>query len=619
MPILHVARLRALIGPALLIAGAAYAQQGFTLQSAVGGGLLYPAPPFPLGANRVVLDDERGVAVDLAGNVYWAGGTDNVVYKESGGQITVVAGTVSTNGISNSGYSGDGGPATKALLNDPQGIAVDTAGNLYIVDSLNYVIREVAANTGTITTIAGDGSYGNPVPGPAQASGLLNPFGVAVNTGGDVFASIGLAGGYIVKIAKGTLSIVAGVGFEGSVTSGAQATTQPIVAPEYMSVDAAGNVYFSASGYVLELAVSSGALNIIAGNGNSGYSGDGASAVSAAVFPSGVAVDDSGNVYIADGGNNAIREVSNGIINTIAGQPTKIGTDCTIAAVAGTSGWVGNTSGIAFGAGKVFYGDSQGCIQALTPVLAGAPSIKSSGVVSASAFGEFSSAAPGSWIEIYGANLAEDSRPWASNDFDGSNAPTALDGTSVTIGGIPAFVDYVSAQQVDAQVPANVASGPQPVVVTTPGGAKATSTIGISQTAPGLLAPSGFNAGGRQYVAALNPNGSFVLPAGAISGVASQPANPGDTIVLYGIGFGGVTPGTPPGQIANGQSQLSSPLVVEFAGTGAKISYQGLAPGYVGLYQFDVVVPNVSSGDAVPLTFTLGGTAGTQTLYTAIR
>jgi uncharacterized protein (TIGR03437 family) len=106
---------------------------------------------------------------------------------------------------------------------------------------------------------------------------------------------------------------------------------------------------------------------------------------------------------------------------------------------------------------------------------------------------------------------------------------------------------------------------------------------------------------------------TYVLPAGAIAGASSRAAKPGDTIVLYGVGFGAVTPNTPAGQIASGQTQLSNPVTISIGSTPAQVSYQGLAPGYVGVYQFDVVVPNVSAGNAVPLTVTLGGNPVPQT------
>jgi uncharacterized protein (TIGR03437 family) len=102
-----------------------------------------------------------------------------------------------------------------------------------------------------------------------------------------------------------------------------------------------------------------------------------------------------------------------------------------------------------------------------------APSIKSGGVVSASSFGQFKSIAPGSWIEIYGSDLSTNSRSWGGADFSGVNAPTSLDGTKVTVGGQAAFIDYISPGQVNAQVPSNVGTGSQPIVVTTAAGTSA--------------------------------------------------------------------------------------------------------------------------------------------------
>jgi uncharacterized protein (TIGR03437 family) len=601
----------------LVCLGSTCVGQSYIIQTVAGAGISYG--PYPAPANSVSINDPTGVAVDSAGNVYYGGGIDNVVYKLSGGTVSVVAGALPVNGVDNSGYSGDGGPATKAKLNDPQGVAVDSAGNLYIVDYLNYAIREVSAATGNIATIAGNGSYGAPVPGPATASPMYQPVGIAVDAGGNVYVGVGIAGGFILKIANGTLAIVAGVGYEGPVTSGALATTQPIVGPQFISVDSSGNVYIPTSGYVFELVVASGVLNIIAGTGDSGYSGDGGPASNAMVFSSGVAVDASGNIFIADTGNSAVREVTNGTITTIAGMPPQTGGFCSATAAAATSVTLNNPGAIAVGNGKIYL-EEAGCIQQLTGAPAGPPSIKSGGVVSAGAYGDFSSVAPGSWIEIYGANLAVDSRQWAASDFKGSAAPISLDGTSVTIGGQSAFVDYISSAQVNAQIPLGIGSGPQQLVVTTPSGAMATSTITVSPSAAGLLAPSQFVVAGKQYAGALFTDGvTYVLPTGAVSGATSRPAHVGDTVVIYGVGFGAVTPSTPAGQIASGQTQLASSLQIFFGGSQATLSYQGLAPGFVGLYQFDVVVPNVAASSLVPLTFTLGGAPGAQTLYTAVQ
>lgn len=243
-------------------------------------------------------------------------------------------------------------------------------------------------------------------------------------------------------------------------------------------------------------------------------------------------------------------------------------------------------------------------------------------VISASQYGAFPTFGPGSWIEIYGSNLANLTQVWASSNFSGPNnayAPTVLSKTSVTIGGQSAFTEYVSPDQLDVQAPGGIATGSQPLIVTTESGSSAPFTVNVVGDEPGLLAPASFEINGSQYAVALFSDGTtYVLPSGAISGVTSQPAKPGDTITLYGIGFGQVNQGIPPGEIAQGQTSLAAPLTISIGGTQATISYQGLAPGYVGLYQFNVVVPNIAATTAAPVTFSLGGVEGTQKLYLAI-
>ncbi|HTP35197.1 MAG TPA: IPT/TIG domain-containing protein, partial [Candidatus Acidoferrales bacterium] len=201
----------------------------------------------------------------------------------------------------------------------------------------------------------------------------------------------------------------------------------------------------------------------------------------------------------------------------------------------------------------------------------------------------------------------------------GNAAPTALGATTVTIGGQSAFIDYVSPTQVNAQVPSNVAPGPQPVVVTTPGGTSTAFTVTVNATEPGLLAPAVFNLSGGQYVVALFPdNITFVLPPSVAAGVPTARARPGNTIIFYGVGFGPVTPNIPAGQIVSQSNQLSGAVQVLFNGTPGTVSFAGLTGGYLGLYQFNVVVPNVAAADTVPLTFTLNGTPAPQKMVIAI-
>lgn len=177
----------------------------------------------------------------------------------------------------------------------------------------------------------------------------------------------------------------------------------------------------------------------------------------------------------------------------------------------------------------------------------------------------------------------------------------------------------MSPTQVNAQVPSNVALGSQPVIVTTPGGTSAPYNITVNTTQPGLLAPAVFNLAAGQYVGALFSDGvTFALPPGAIAGVPSLRAKPGNVIVFYGVGFGTVTPNIQAGLIVSQANQLNGNFQVSFAGVPANVSFSGLTAGYLGLYQFNVTVPNVPASDAVPVTFSLGGTAGTQKLIIAI-
>jgi len=264
--------------------------------------------------------------------------------------------------------------------------------------------------------------------------------------------------------------------------------------------------------------------------------------------------------------------------------------------------------------GAVMTGRVHGAFDA-TPVIR-----TSQGVISASAYGGFASLAPGTWMEIYGTDLANvASQTWSGADFKGNAAPTALGATTVTIGGQSAFIDYVSPTQVNAQVPSNITPGPQPVIVSTPGGISKAYTVTVNATQPGLLSPPVFKLAGGQYIAALFPDGStFVLPPSAIAGVPTARAKPGDTIILYGVGFGKVSPDSPAGQIVTQANSLNGNFKVFFAGTQAAVSFSGLTGGYLGLYQFNVVVPNVAASDAVPLTFSLDGVNGAQQMVIPI-
>lgn len=246
------------------------------------------------------------------------------------------------------------------------------------------------------------------------------------------------------------------------------------------------------------------------------------------------------------------------------------------------------------------------------------PTISQSGIVSASSFNPKAGVSPGTWLEIYGSNISSVTGGWGGSDFNGNNAPTKLNGVSVTIGGKSAFVDYTSAGQVNVQVPDGIGAGLIPVVVTNANGSSSPVSVTAVSLAPALLAPGSFSVGGKQYVVAQFPDQTFVGPVGFIPGVTSRPAKAGETIIIYGIGFGPVTPTVASGTITTVQNTLATKANFLFGQTAATLSYSGLAPNYVGLYQFNVVVPNVGSGD-LALNVDVGGTSTGQTLFITLQ
>ena len=214
-------------------------------------------------------------------------------------------------------------------------------------------------------------------------------------------------------------------------------------------------------------------------------------------------------------------------------------------------------------------------------------------------------------------------------------APTSLDFTKATIGGQPAFIYYISPVQVNALVPSNVATGSQQLTVTTTAGTSAAFPVTVNAMQPGLLAlqQAPWLSGTKQYVVAqtcdagkkcvLPTDLTFILPAGTtIPGYPVRPAKPGETLTIYGIGFGPANDSSnvavPVGQIVGVANQLVNQVQMQINGVVAPLSYQGFAPSQVGLYQFNLQVPSVPDGDW-PLTFTQNGTKGTQTLLLSVH
>src|ERR1700723_3879806 len=336
---------RLIVCPVIMLftSGVASAQQDIINNYAGGGPNNVPATSAP-AAYPV------GVAVDGSGNLYFSSNYTNQhrVFKvSSSGTLTVVAG----NGFP--GYSGDGGPATQAQLYNPEYVAVDHAGNVFIADQTNCAVREVNAGTGIITTVAGvpvSGCGYNSDSVPATSSYLNQPVGVAIDKNGNLFigdyanqrvrmvscATVTSTGGACSPNAgqtAGEIYPVAGTGVAVFNANGGPATMANLYDPQGVTTDAAGNLYIADSADQLVRRVAcgtgissctppsgetSGHIYGIAGTGATvgnpgtcGYNNDGITAASAELCnPEDVAIDNSGNLFIADSSNFRIREVS---------------------------------------------------------------------------------------------------------------------------------------------------------------------------------------------------------------------------------------------------------------------------------------------------------------------
>ena len=253
----------------------------------------------------------------------------------------------------------------------------------------------------------------------------------------------------------------------------------------------------------------------------------------------------------------------------------------------------------------------------LTPQSAASPPTISS-VVSASGFNANAGLASGTWLEIYGDKLSATTRSWTGDDFMGNNAPTSLENVHVTVGGIPAFVDFVSPGQVNVQAPDDSKTGAGfEVVLTNSSGSSNAISLQKNAVAPALLAPTSFNVQGQQWLVAQFADQTYAGKPGLVSGLNFRIPKPGDVLIVYGIGFGAVTPPTPAGVIATVATALENPPSIRFGDVPATLAYAGLAPGYVGLYQFNVVVPAVTPGD-MPFNVDVGGVSLNQNLTVTV-
>jgi trimeric autotransporter adhesin len=598
------------------------------------------------------LNQPSGIAVDSSGNLYVTDAARVRQINAATGVITTVAGnlTVSQPGGFPQGYSGDGGPATSAKLNNPAGLALDAGGNLYIADTYNSVIRMVTAATGIITTVAGSGPGYTGDGGPATRAGLKMPTGVAVDSACNMFiADQGNNTIRKVTAATGIITTVAGNGVQGYGGDGGPAVLAQVNQPSGVAVDSVGNLYIADQGNsaVRKVTLATGVITTIAGNGSVGFRGDGGPASAAQLAnPFGVATGPGGRVYVSDTMNNRIRalpmpavsplplvspsfagtpSVSAGgmavltysITNPASGQAaaglnfnSALSPGLLVTGPAGQSGSCGTmaavpgsravtVSGVELAPGGTCTASVNVAAAGLGPQFATVADLVSGGTP-ANFLGLAS-------INVEGVAAVVDSasfitRTVTPNQILSYFGPVGCSpNEQVLVNGQAAGILFGNAAQINFVSPESVAGDPVTIQLMCNGTATVTLTAPEAAASPSLFTETGTGTG----------QGSIVNSDGTVN----SPANPiarGSYISVYGTGFGPLNPAG-----ADGLRHLAAAVTATIGGANATVLYAGEAPEEtIGLQQINLVVPaGISPGPNAPIILTVNG-ASTQARVT---
>ncbi len=536
------------------------------------------------------------VAVDSQGDLFIADFENQVIREVTpNGIISTVAG----NG--RAGYSGDGGPATDAELDFPVGVAVDVQGDLFIADSDN-VIREVTPD-GIISTVAGDGTAGDSGDGgPATAAELDGLTGVAVDAQGDLFIADSIDNVIRAVTPNGIITTVAGDRTRGYSGDGGQATAAELFFPEAVAVDAQGDLFIADSDNVIREVMPNGIITTVAGDGAAGYSGNGGPATAAELDgPTGLAVDAQGDLFIADSNNNVIREVTpNGIITTVAGN--------------GTFGYAGNgeaataaefrsPEGVAVDAqGNLFIADiGNSVVRRVGLNIAEATSVD---VLPATDY----------WINPNGGDWDTPSN-WSTGSVPGPSDVVVIDLGYVTITHSSSTADAVNSLAIPASdVTLNLSNGSL---------ALSNSNIAVNLTmSGGTLSTAGtltVNGAMDWTEGTITGGGTLSIPAGA--SLAMAPNNAGTTEVLDGVALENAGTTTLGGYYGQYGLELESGAFVDnhanasFTITGSTFINGDGAAGEVFTNAGSFVVDPIDNGNStvnVPFTQTATGTTEVQ-------
>jgi len=307
-----------------------------------------------------------------------------------------------------------------------------------------------------------------------------------------------------------------------------------------------------------------------------------------------------------DGAVNAFNPTTGAYIatlNNVDGTPIVIPNLWALQAGNGGSG--GDANAVYFTAG--IPGPDNGN-HGLLGRLQAAPVVTAADVVNGANFQP--AIAPNTWVSIKGGNLSGTTRVWDSDDFVSSALPTDIDNVSVTVNGTDAYVEYVSPGQLNVLMPVGLAPGAAQVQTYNFGLASAAVTVQVQDVAPAFFLQSD-----GMHVVATHADGSLVGPTSTTTG--ATPAAPGETIVLYGTGFGVTNPAAPEGKLITTPLSLATLPTITIGGTGSQVAFAGLI--YAGLYQINVTVPASSASGDAPVLAMVGSTASLGTSLIAVQ
>ena len=537
-------------------------------------------------ASNAALNYPWGVVIGPTGMIYIADMENYRIRRVApGGIISTVAG----NGVS--GYSGDGGPATAAMFSDVTGLAMDASGNLYVGDRSNKRIRKITA-TGIVSTVAGTGVQGfSGDGGPATAATLNTPTSVIVDPSGNLYFADS-SNQRIRRIDNnGTITTIAGNGVAGFSGDGGPATAASMDSPLGLARDQAGNLYFAdGNNNRIRKITPSGIISTFAGNGKGMFAGDGGHANSASInIPSDVAIDTSGNLYIADSGNNRVRKVDpTGVITTVAGTANNGFSGDGGPAVQAQLNFPAGV--ITDGAGAIYVADRMNSrVRMIAPSTLGPPALQNGTAVNGATFTNNAAIAPGAIVTIFGSNLAD-----AAASASGAPYPTVIGETSVTFNGVAAPLFYVSPGQINAQAPFGLGMGTASIQVTRGSLTSPMGAVNVAYVSPGI------------FIVDQAANQGAILHADYSLVGSSNPARTGDRLQIYATGLGPLQVPVATGAPSPAASTVAIPTV-SIGGVFATVTYSGLAPGFAGLYQVNVIVPAGLSTGNLPLMISTAG------------